>query len=476
MKILLVDDDIQSRKSMAKFLTDYLNHQVSECTDGNEAYNLLEKEEFPMLLTDIRMPGMNGIELLKRVKNSSSLKSMDVVIITGYGELNTAIEALRNGAYDYLLKPVNVEELASIVEKIAEHQYLMKENREYKNSFDAKLNESTREIEDRLKHLESMYAEIVGIGKVGIFSETMRKIAKMTEKLHKDRSVPILIQGDTGTGKEIIARMIHYNRGKVTTPFISINCSAISPHLFESELFGYEGGAFTSSKSKGMPGKLELAQGGTIFLDEIGELPLDMQPKLLRVIQERDMYRIGGIKKIKLNIRIICATNQDLNKLIEEGRFRRDLYYRLNTGLIKIPPLRERKEEIPPLAQMFLNHFAEQKKKRFRVINKKALDILINREWQGNIRDLENCIERAVLLYDDIELKPEHLDPEFYCEEECESNQNSLLIKLEEESMPLDEIEKQIVKKLLKRFDGNKTKTADYLKITRHTLRKKIED
>ncbi len=474
MNILLIDDDVASRQSTAHFLTNYLGHQVTQCSNGDEALELMNKEMFAMLLTDIRMPGIDGIELLKKVKSNPEWKFSDVVIITGYGELSTAIEALRNGAYDYLLKPLNVEELAAIVEKIAEHQYLLRENREYKANFDNMLHESTKEIENRLKDLQSLYADIVGIGKVGIFSDKMKKIVKLTEKYHKDRSIPVLIQGETGTGKEVIARMIHYNKGETTTPFISINCSAISPSLFESELFGYEGGAYTGAKSKGMPGKLELAQGGTIFLDEIGDLPLDMQPKLLRVLQEKELYRIGGIKKIKLDVRFVCATNQDLRKLVDDGRFRRDLFYRLNTGFIEIPPLRERKDEIPPLAQMFLNHFAEIKKKRFRIINKKALDILINKDWRGNIRDLENSIERAVLLYDEVELKPEHLEADLYYEEEVAESQDTILIKLEEESMPLQEIEKKIISKILDRFQGNKTRTAEYLGITRQTLRKKI--
>jgi DNA-binding NtrC family response regulator len=476
MNILLVDDDLSSRKSTAHFLTNYLGHQVTECSNGNEALEFLEKEEFPMLLTDIRMPELNGIELLKKVKSDPRRETIYVVIITGYGELSTAIEALRNGAYDYLLKPVNVEELAAIVEKIAEHQHLLRENREFKTNFQAKLDESTKEIESQLKDLQSVYADIVGVGKVGIFSDKMKKIARLTEKYHKDRTIPVLIQGETGTGKEIIARMIHYNKGQVTAPFICINCSAISPSLFESELFGYEGGAFTGSKTKGMPGKLELAQGGTIFLDEIGDLPLDMQPKLLRVLQEREMYRIGGIKRIKLDVRVVCATNQDLRKLVDEGKFRRDLFYRLNTGFIDIPPLRERKEEIPPLAQLFLNHFAQIKKKRFRIISKKALDILMNKEWCGNIRDLENSIERAVLLYDEIELKPEHLEAGLYYEEEVAESQNTILIKLEDDSLPLEKIEKEIINKILHRFQGNKTRTAQYLGITRQTLRKKIQN
>jgi two-component system, NtrC family, response regulator AtoC len=325
----------------------------------------------------------------------------------------------------------------------------------------------------RLKELQKSCSEVIGVGKVGIYSEQMKQITELAEKFHKDRSIPVLIQGETGTGKEIIARMIHYDKGEITAPFISINCSAISPNLFESELFGYEGGAYTGSKQQGMPGKMELAHGGTLFLDEIGDLPPEMQPKLLRVLQEREMYRIGGIKKIKLDLRIICATNQELSKLVEQQKFRRDLYYRLNIGFISIPPLRERKEDILPLAEMFLKHYAELKKKRFRLIGESAKKALMVNEWKGNVRNLENSIERAVLLYDDIELKPEHLSEDYLCSDKV--NQDSINIKLDQEQLPLNEVEKTVIKAVLNKFGGNKTKTADYLNITRTTLRNKLK-
>jgi two-component system, NtrC family, response regulator AtoC len=473
MKILIVDDDQMSRDSLANFLTKYLGHEVTESASGEEALEKLAESYFPMIITDVRMPGIDGIELLSKIREMAGRSSADVVIITGYAEVETAIEALRFGAYDYLLKPVNVEQLANVTDKIAEHQTLLLENREYKTSFEQKLNEKTAEMDLRLKELQKSCSEVIGVGKVGIYSEQMKQITELAEKFHKDRSIPVLIQGETGTGKEIIARMIHYDKGEITAPFISINCSAISPNLFESELFGYEGGAYTGSKQQGMPGKMELAHGGTLFLDEIGDLPPEMQPKLLRVLQEREMYRIGGIKKIKLDLRIICATNQELSKLVEQQKFRRDLYYRLNIGFISIPPLRERKEDILPLAEMFLKHYAELKKKRFRLIGESAKKALMVNEWKGNVRNLENSIERAVLLYDDIELKPEHLSEDYLCSDKV--NQDSINIKLDQEQLPLNEVEKTVIKAVLNKFGGNKTKTADYLNITRTTLRNKLK-
>ncbi len=475
MNILLVDDDNLSRSSLASFLTDFMGHKVRECSSGSEALELLQQEYYPMLLTDLMMPGMNGMDLVKKVKQDPRLKMMDVVIITGFGKMQSAIEALRNGAYDYLLKPINVDELANVVEKIANHQHLIAENRILQTEFDQKLTESTQEMRAKLVDLQTMYAEIIGVGKVGIFSEAMKNIASLAGKFHQDRSVPVLIQGETGTGKEILAKMIHYGDGDVTAPFISINCSAISPSLFESELFGYEGGSYTGSKAKGMPGKLELAQGGTIFLDEIGDMPLDMQPKLLRVLQEREMYRIGGLKKIKLDLRIICATNQDLKLLISEGRFRRDLLFRINTGAITIPPLREQREAILPLAQMFLHRFAEEKRKRFRYISRSAAEYLENHEWEGNVRALEHAIEIAVLLHDDIELKARHLTSVSGNTISELDDKKGLFISLEKEVYPLKEMESKIIKTVVEMFQGNKSKAANYLGISRLTLRKKLE-
>ncbi len=350
-----------------------------------------------------------------------------------------------------------------------------REKKELEKAFQEKLNETEREMQERLESIQSLYAEVVGIKNIGIFSDVMENIYLLSEKLHQDRNIPVLIEGETGTGKEIIARVIHFGKEKSKAPIICINCSAISPSLFESELFGYEGGAYTGSKQQGMQGKLELANGGTLFLDEIGDMPLEMQPKLLRVLQEKMMYRIGGVKEIKLNVRIICATNQDLNALIEGGKFRRDLYYRLNTGHIKIPPLRERKEEIVPLAKLFLKYFAEQKKKKFKSISKDTEIMLESQIWRGNVRELESAIERAVMLFDDIELKPCHLLNEFSsCEKGWQSG-NNLVIPLNEEKMLLADIETDIIKQLLKRFEGNKTKSAEYLGITRMTLRSKLK-
>ena len=271
--------------------------------------------------------------------------------------------------------------------------------------------------------------------------------------------------------------MIHFGEGNVNTPFISINCSAITPTLFESELFGYEEGAFTDAKKQGMMGKFELAYGGTLFLDEIGDLPLEMQPKLLRVLEERELFRIGGTKKIKLDARVICATNRNLDHLVQKKAFRQDLYYRLNVGRIYIPPLRERKEAIVPLAFLFLDKYSREKEKNFKYVHRDAEKILENHDWKGNIRELQNTIERVVLLYDDIELKPKYL--RFLASEEVvdpsAAHLNPGHIILPPDCLDLKELEREVVRKAMRMFKGNKTKAAEYLRISRSALRSRLD-
>jgi two-component system, NtrC family, response regulator AtoC len=300
-------------------------------------------------------------------------------------------------------------------------------------------------------------------------------------KLHEDRSVPVLIEGDTGTGKEIIARMVHYGKSMTTSPFITINCSAISATLFETELFGYEGGAFTGALKSGQIGKLELARGGSLFLDEIGDMPRELQPKLLRVLQMREFYRVGGLKQIQLDARIICATNLNLEQMVEEGTFRRDLYYRLNTCRLRLPALRERKKSIKPLAQMFLEQFAQQKNRRFKTIHPEALKILEEYPWPGNVRELQNVIERVVLLNDELEIRPEHLY--FLSAGKAaprsahapQSPADSIIVALDGDNVDLVTVESEIIRRVLNKFGGNKSKTAEFLGITRGTLRTKLK-
>jgi len=331
------------------------------------------------------------------------------------------------------------------------------------------IEQGKNEIENKLKQLQAIYASVSGIGKVGIFSEKMKSIMKMVDFFHLDRSVPVLIEGETGTGKEIIARMIHFNRSEDQGPFVILNCSAISATLFESELFGYEEGAFTGANQKGRMGKFELAQDGTLFLDEIGDLPIELQPKLLRALQQKEIYRVGGNKRIPLNVRIVAATNRDLRQEIKAGNFRSDLYYRLNTGHIFIPNLQERDEEIIPLAQMFLINFSKEKRKHFQYIETAAAEILQSFSWPGNVRELRNAIERIVLLNDDVCLKKEHLNFITGIEQQ-EGGFDKVQFDFRDEELQLSSIEGQIVSNVLKMHQGSISNAAKYLKTSRNRI------
>lgn len=461
-KIVIVDDDGISRDMLARYISDLLSYPIEQFSTAEEALEFIEKNVPPIVITDIRMPGMNGIQLLRAIKNSSKTAATQVILMTGFANLETSIEAIRFGAYDYLIKPVEVSRLADIIKSI--------------------LSKKTSSNERYTKNQEQSsiysYYEHPKIGKIGIFSTQFQNIVETALKLHKNRSIPVLIEGESGTGKEIIASLIHYGEADFKKPFITINCAAIAPSLFESELFGYEEGAFTGSKSGGRQGKLDLAQGGTLLLDEIGEIPLELQAKLLRVIEERAYYRVGGTHKISLDVRFIASTNRNLLKLVEENRFRNDLYYRINAAHIILPPLRKQKEAIAPLAQMFLTHFAMERLKKFRLIDKSAVKILESHPWYGNIRELKNVIERVVVLYDDNELRPQHLS--FLEEYTAFENEGKFVLRpgsfiLPDEDLDLEELNYEIVQKALEKFKGNKSQTARYLGLTPSALRSRLK-
>ncbi len=479
MKLMIVDDEEVSRKGIFNFLKGQIGMDVEEFDNAPEALNAYKKEHFQIVITDLKMPGMDGFRLLKEIKKNPQGKFTDVILITGFGDIDTAIEALRSGAYDFLQKPINIEELYSIIKRSEEHLTLLIENREYREEFDNLFKNERKLLNEKCGSIQDTYIKIAGYGDIGIFSDHLKSIMEFSMQLYRDRSVPVLIEGDTGTGKEIIARLIHQggtnNRG---VPFIPINCAAIPETLFENELFGHEQGSFTDSKKSGAMGKFELAHEGTLFLDEIGDLPLEMQSKLLRVIEERNFYKLGGIKKVEIDVRLICATNRNLKKLVNENRFRRDLYFRLNTAQILLKPLSERREEIKPLANIFLQRFNSQKNKNFNTISEKASKILESHDWPGNIRELLNTIERVVLLNDDKIVKPEHLN---FISSSGSSIRNETeditldRLKLPEEKFDLKKFEQNLVFRALRKFNGNKTKTAEYLNLTRSALRSKLK-
>lgn len=456
MNIILVDDEEVSRRAISSFLRDPLKHNVVEFDNCDSAFKFYSENRYELVISDIRMPGMNGIDLLKAIKNIDTNSQTKVILITGYGELKTSLEALRTGAYDYLLKPLNVKELAGILKRIEEESHTTKN-----------IPKSNNSLNRRIEQYNSIFNKLFPGKRIGIFSAKMQEVVQLALAYHKHRDLPVLINGETGTGKEIIAKMVHQGEDVSNKPYISVNCSAINNTLFESELFGYEKGAFTGAVSSGSIGKLEMAQGGTIFFDEIGDLPLDLQPKLLRVLQEKEFYRVQGKRSIKLDVRFIFATNVDLTESIAQNKFRQDLYYRINSGNIVIPPLRERVPEIGMLALLFLKEASTSRNKSFKTISHQALAILETNPWYGNIRELKSIIDRVVLLYDDSELKGKHLEQFIgkVAGKEIQSSDN-FSIKLPNDFFPIDELEYELAHTILKKFEGNISRSARYLDVS----------
>lgn len=467
MKILVVDDDRSSLDAVSMFLKDPLGYDVNKFSDCRTAFEMYKQDEHAIVITDIKMPGLNGLDLLRMIKKQPSGKQTDVILMTGFGDLKTCMEAIREGASDYLLKPIYISQLEIVLERLKQKRKLEQEYNNLKKNYNQTL-QVAEECSMEITKWKQLYSDLIENEKIGIFSSKMSDIVDLALKYHRSRDIPFLIEGDTGTGKEIIANLIHSGGKANTQAFVELNCAAISPSLFESELFGYAKGAFTGAREKGHIGKLELAQGGTIFLDEIGELTYDLQSKLLRAIQQREIYRVGGNKKISLDVRFIFATNKSLKDKVQNGEFREDLYYRINSGYIYIPPLRERKSEIAPLAKLFLDKASQRLGKSFSSISREAIFTLEEYNFPGNVRELKNIIERICILYDEEILKTEHLsfmDVSLISEEE-----DILKIDLEKDYYPLKEIEYLISKKILKKFDGNVSKAAKFLNIAWATL------
>ncbi|MCK4890005.1 MAG: sigma-54-dependent Fis family transcriptional regulator, partial [Candidatus Aminicenantes bacterium] len=370
---------------------------------------------------------------------------------------------------DYLQKPLNIDELSEGIKRSMDHLSLLRENKEFRTNLNRIVRTEKIKYKEKCQEIHNTYVELAGYGEIGIFSAHMNKIREQCEILYKNRDIPVLIDGETGSGKEIVARMIHTGNVENRTPFIPLNCSAIPHSLFESELFGYEAGAFTDSKKTGNIGKFELANEGTLFLDEIGDLPETLQAKLLRVIEEKEFFKLGGIKKVRVDIRVICATNKDLKKMVKEGKFRNDLYFRLNTANISLLPLIKRKDEILPLAEMFMKKFSRTKNKNFNSFTSGAEKILEEYPWPGNIRELNNVVERIVLLNDEEKISEEHLGflDDIISPSDCYKLLDLENMKLPEDKLDIKKLEKEIVMKAMEKFDGNKSKVAEYLGLTR---------
>ncbi len=444
--ILVVDDD-SAHRTMLKTLIGGWGYDIHEADDGAVAIEAVRQRPFDLVLMDIRMLKVSGIEALEAVKSMNP--AIPVVIMTAYSSVETAVETLKKGAYDYLTKPLDFDKLKLTIERAMEHATLREENRQLRESLGRHFD--TRNI----------------IGR----SPAMVRLLEIVAQVASSEAT-VMITGESGTGKELVAGAIHFNSPRKQGPFVKINCAALTETLLESELFGHEKGAFTGADRR-KEGKFYQAHTGSIFLDEISETSLTMQVKLLRVLQEKEFTRVGGEAVIPVDVRIVAATNKDLSALVAAGHFREDLYYRLNVVGLKLPPLRERREDIPLLAEHFLKHFSEKNRKPITGITPRAMNRLIRYDWPGNVRELMNAVERGVVLarsdYLNEEMfsivQPTAPDP-FIPDHESKSAVTDL---------PLEAVEKTTILSTLASAGGNKSETARRLGITRKTLHKKLK-
>ncbi len=436
-KILIIDDDASLRRVLEYNLQE-AGYAVTAAASGEEGLRFFQDEIYQLVITDMQMPGIDGLEVLQRVKALSPQTL--VVIITAFGTVDIAVGAMKSGAYDYITKPFNRDELRLTVAKALQFGSMAAENRQLKSDLADK-----RDFE-----------AIIGS------SPEMAAIFRVIDKVAPTEAT-VLITGESGTGKELVARSIHNKSARKDKPFIAVNCSAIPRDLLESELFGHMKGSFTGAV-KDKPGKFELADSGTIFLDEVGELPLELQPKLLRTIQERVIERVGGTEQQKLDLRIIAATNLDMGKALASGAFREDLYYRLAVIPLQLPPLRERKDDIP----LLLRHFSSKHGAAQVNFEKSALTALVKYDWPGNVRELENFVERTLIMRSGDNLTLTDIPDKFNVNGRTETN--GKIVNLPADGYSLEELEKEIVIEALSRNRWNQTAAARFLRIPRHTL------
>jgi two-component system, NtrC family, response regulator HydG len=443
-KILVVDDDAAHRKMLEAVLGGE-GFDVRHAENGEAAVSSAENEFYDLVLMDIRMKGMGGIEALKKIKGTT--RGIPIVIMTAYASVDTAVDALKSGAYDYLVKPLDIDELKIAIAKALDHYRLEKENLLLKERLGKRFD----------------FSNIVGR------SEPLMKIFE-TISLVAPSDAAVLILGESGTGKELFANAIHQNSLRKNGPFVKINCAAIPETLLESELFGHEKGAFTGAVKK-KPGKFQQAHAGSIFLDEIAEMNAATQAKILRVLQEQEFEPVGGVQTVKVDIRVIAATNRDLRERIKEGAFREDLYYRLNVVSVAIPPLRERREDVMPLADFFLKKYARKNRRLIKGFKSETADILKKYDWPGNVRELENAVERSVILARGEAIAPDDL-PDSIREARIAPSGEPV------DTSPvksLKDVEKEMILRALEETGGNRTRAADILGISRRTLQLKLK-
>jgi DNA-binding NtrC family response regulator len=443
--ILIVDDDASQRR-LIEFWLQEEGYTTLTAGDGGAGLKVFEQNNPALVISDIRMPGLSGLDLLSRIKAANP--DTVVILITAFGTVNDAVEAMKLGAADYVLKPLNADELKVTVQRALERQQLLDENRQL------------REFAGTAFQFENMITQ----------SRKMRGVIEVAAQVAR-RDSTVLLTGESGTGKELLAKAIHQNSLRAGRPFITVNCGALPETLAESELFGHRKGSFTGATSD-RAGKFESANEGTVFLDEIGELALPLQVKLLRVIQEREIDKIGNPHPLKVNVRIVAATNRNLKNLVEDGEFREDLYYRLSVVTIELPPLRERRDDIPLLVRHFLRQFVGRYAIPDLSVSDDAMECLVRYHWPGNVRELQNVIERLAVLAKDNVIQLTQLPEDL---RRTDSRVASIGLKLPEEGIDLEEVEKEILLHALEKHNWNQTHAAKYLNISRKTLIYRME-
>ena len=443
--ILIVDDELNIRNGLVQAV-EMEGYEGIPAADGEEAWNIINSREIDMVITDLRMPGLDGSSLLKKIY--SSYPTLPVVVLTGHGTIEDAVTAMQNGAIDFLTKPVNLNHLFVLIKKSLSSRDMIRKNEELQKEL------------DRLKG-NNTYSSMVGK------SQAVQRLLDTIQQIAPSKA-SVLITGESGVGKEVVANAIVSYSDRSKKPFIKVHCAALNENLLESELFGHVKGAYTGAISD-TRGRFEQADGGTIFLDEIGEINQSTQIKLLRVLQEHEFEKVGGEKTVKVDVRVIAATNKDLEKEMKEGRFREDLYYRLNVVRLEVPPLRDRKDDIPLLAMHFLNMYSKENNKNIEGFTNSARSALYNYEWPGNIRELGNCIESAVVM-----CRTNLIDLNDLPMNISRSPRNdAITIPL---GSTMEEAEKLIITSTLAWCGGNKTKTADVLNLGRKTVQRKLEE
>lgn len=444
--ILIVEDEKHTREGLRQFLEGQ-DYEVLTAGDGEEGFKRYFEEKPELVLTDIRMPRLDGIDFLEKIKAQDPRAV--VILLTAYGSVEDAVKAMKKGAYYYLTKPVNLEELDFLIKKALASRHLEEENQELK---------------------QALFREKFERGEILTQSKGMKEVLKTVDRIAQSAAT-VLIEGESGTGKELIAHRIHHQSARKNQPFVAVHCAALTETLLASELFGHERGAFTGATERKM-GRFERAHQGTLFLDEVGEISHEMQVKLLRVLQDGELERVGGIKTIKVDVRLVTATNKNLIEEVRAGRFREDLYYRINVIYLKLPALRERKEDIPILADAFLKYFAQANAKKITGIEPDAMKALHQYDWPGNIRELKNIIERMVVLSSEPRLTLTQV-PEDILHPRLPSS-TSLLPSVPSSS--LNDMEKEFIRQKLFEVRGNKSLAAKKLGISRRTLYRKIEE